>query len=114
MPKLTTPIDEEFQALPERIALALKEVGMAQRQAATQAGISPSTISRIDEARLGAISANQLVRLAKALRVRVGWLLVGEEPMRAQQGTVATMPVVFVEKTSNVRSEAARAKRNSK
>jgi transcriptional regulator with XRE-family HTH domain len=113
VPKLTTPIDEDFSALPERIALAIKQSGLTQRKAAEAAGIQQSAISRVDSDRLGGVSANQLVRLAKALSVRVGWLLVGEEPMRPQKGSVA-MPLVFIEKPADAHDERARPKRNRK
>lgn len=112
MPKLTAPIDEDFSSLPERIALALKESGMKQREAARAAQISASTISRADGERLGAVSANQLVRLARALRVRVGWLLVGEEPMRNPPPGAVRMPLVFVEPPADPGNVGTRAKRN--
>jgi transcriptional regulator with XRE-family HTH domain len=112
VPKLTTPIDADFSAFPQRLALAMKESGMTQRQAAEAAGIQSSTITRADGDRLGGISANQIVRLAKALSVRVGWLLVGEEPMRQTPGGAVTLPMVFIEKAADAHNVRSRPKRN--
>ena len=104
-------------AMPTRLALALDEFvpggrSGAQRKAALAAGIQQSTISRaLDPDRLAGVSANQLVRLARALRVRIGWLLTGEEPMRPHPpGT----QLVFIERPAEAKDEPARADRRRK
>ncbi len=68
--------------LPGRLREEREKQGLEQKQLGRLAGVSQSQISRIEAARerWAGTTAATIIRLAAALRVRVGWLLVGEEP----------------------------------
>lgn len=82
MPKLTIPIPAEARELPLRLALAIKAARLTQGELGKRTGIAQSAISRLLSERPSGGLVAHVVTLAIALDVRVGWLLVGEEPMR--------------------------------
>jgi len=62
-----------------RIRHARRRLAWTQADLAAAAGVGIATVKR---AELGAVSSPRTVRaLAAALRVRVEWLTLGEEPM---------------------------------
>jgi len=82
MPKQKFKAPLEMQALPERLALALKEAHVSQNELARRIGVSsPSIGARMS---VDGSSAAMFVLIAKKLNVRVGWLLVGEGEMREE------------------------------
>ncbi len=78
------PITAELRTLPARLAEALEEASRDQKDLAAAAGLSASSVSRILQGKYPNLRAETVVRFARALSVRPGWLLVGEEPRRGQ------------------------------
>ncbi len=64
----------------ERLRRARERIGLGQRDLAAVAGVGVATIARLE---LGQTAPRPVTvrRLAAALRVRLPWLAVGEEPM---------------------------------
>ena len=82
MPKLTIKTPPEVQELPLRMELAMRAGGVNQVELARRTKVAQSAISRLLSERPSGGLVAHLVTIANALDVRVGWLLVGEEPMR--------------------------------
>jgi transcriptional regulator with XRE-family HTH domain len=80
MPKLTLKMPTELRGFPHRLAEAM--VGVTQQELEGLSGISQSAISRLRSGRPSGGSILHVVLIAQALNVRIGWLLVGEGPMR--------------------------------
>lgn len=82
MPKVTIKVPVEVKLLPSRMEQAMQLEGVDQRELGRRAGLSQSTVSRLLTGRETGGSVAHVVLAARALRVRVGWLIEGEEPMR--------------------------------
>ncbi len=63
-----------------RLRQARERVGLGQRDLAAVAGVGVATIARLESGRTDPRPVT-VRRLAAALKVRVPWLAVGEEPM---------------------------------
>lgn len=84
MPKVTIKVPIEVQTLPLRLQDAMKRAGVNQPELARRSGVAQSAISNLcSAARSAGGSLGHVVLIANALGIRVGWLAVGEEPMRA-------------------------------
>lgn len=83
MPKLVQKFPAELRGMKHRLADAIGEAGFTQKDLERASGVNQSGISLLlnDGRETGGSLAN-FVRVATALRVRVGWLLSGEEPRR--------------------------------
>lgn len=69
----------ELSSLPERLAYARKRGGITKRFVAGKAGMDPSQITRYEQGDgVQGIEAATLIKLARALRVPVGWLAADE------------------------------------
>ena len=66
-----------------RLDLAMKELTITQAELARVSGVSQTLISRYLSAQRD-ITVGNLVRLARALGVRIGWLVDGEQPQMAR------------------------------
>jgi transcriptional regulator with XRE-family HTH domain len=82
VPKQQLPLSPEMKGLPTRLQYALDHCRKTAQKIGEESGVDPSQLSenRLRE-RLRGISANQLVHLARALGVRVGWLIADEQPI---------------------------------
>lgn len=68
----------------KRLREAVRDSDLTQAEIARRAGIAPETLSRILTGGIVRPEFSTIVRIARALRVRVGWLL--DEP--GQQGGI--------------------------
>lgn len=82
MPRVTIDVPPEVQQLPLRLELAMRAAGVNQVELARVSGVGQSAISRLLSGRETGGALAHIVLIARALGVRVGWLAVGEEPMR--------------------------------
>jgi transcriptional regulator with XRE-family HTH domain len=83
MPKVTIKVPIEVQLLPSRMEQAMKLMGIDQGELVKRSGVGQSTISRLLTGRETGGSVAHVVLVARALGVRVGWLVEAEEPMLA-------------------------------
>jgi transcriptional regulator with XRE-family HTH domain len=90
-------MDEPSQ-LGERLRQAREARGWIQRELARQSGVNVAMINRIEKGEVVNPRLDTLTQLARALRIRVGYLAVGEGPMDtdaeyepAEGGLVATV-----------------------
>lgn len=88
MPKHTIRTPHEMRGFSLRLAQAIKESELTQKEIERASGVSQGAISKLTAERPGGGTLAHIILVAKALNVRVGWLAVGEEPMRAH-GIVA-------------------------
>lgn len=72
---------EAIIGIGERIRQARKAAGLTQEQAADRVGVSRSAWSLWECARY-CLGALEVIRIAEALGVTVGWLLLGEDDKR--------------------------------
>jgi transcriptional regulator with XRE-family HTH domain len=75
--------NREVSTLAERIVIARKRKGWSQNRLNTEAGLSQGIVNRYESGERGKEggSGDTLGKLAKALGVRVNWLMTGEDPM---------------------------------
>lgn len=59
----------------ERLAYMVKNSGLTQSEIARRAGIAPETLSRVLTGHHSRPEFSTIVRIARAVRVSVGWLL---------------------------------------
>ena len=84
MPKQTLKLPDAMRDIPKRVAERMAEMGINGKELATKTGHAPSRISDLLAGKkLDGLSAAVAIRVALALRVRIGWLLVGDEPKLA-------------------------------
>lgn len=76
----------EWRGFPSRLRYAIdqrkaEEPSLTQNQVAESAGVDSGNLSKIlnGEKAMG-VTAHTVIMLARALRVRPSWLLLGEEP----------------------------------
>lgn len=83
MPKRTKRIDPVLSGFPDRLRLARDAAGMGTRKLGELSGVGVGCVSRYENRQaFEGVSASNVAALARALGVRVGWLLAGEPPMR--------------------------------
>lgn len=74
---------EEMSGLGGRLEEAMAERGMKRVDLARASDMTPDRITRaLSKESIDGVQAATVVRWAKALDVRAGWLLAGEEPKR--------------------------------
>jgi transcriptional regulator with XRE-family HTH domain len=91
------------QILGERLHLARRRAGLSQVELATRAGISPTTLNRVELGRQK-LYADTLVTLAQILDVRVDYLVGLSEddsppprsPQRAEEAPAGPQPATPV------------------
>jgi len=75
-------LPEEMVTFASRLAVAMKHENLNATQLAKLSGVSVPVITRaLRGERRDGMYAVSVIRIAKALGVRVGWLLAAEEPM---------------------------------
>lgn len=72
----------ELRAFGARLRLAREEAQLGVNELGRISETSGAVVTRIEQGDAPAPNAEIVVVLAKALSVRPGWLLTGEEPMR--------------------------------
>ncbi len=77
-------------ALGERVRKRREELGLSQKQLAEKAGVSYSTINKLEKR--DSKSSQNPDDLAHALGVRLNWLTKGEEPMLETQSLTNVSP----------------------
>jgi transcriptional regulator with XRE-family HTH domain len=75
-PLAATWIRESVSTIPGRLETALKTHGWTAKELAKRSGVSEAVISRTAQG----MNLWSAIALARALHVRVGWLVAGEEP----------------------------------
>ena len=88
----------DSEGIQRRIQLAMKAAKMStQLELAQLAGIHQGQLSRLLRGqRMGAVTAETLVRIATALNVYVGWLIAGEGESRTPPGPCSSSARVAV------------------
>lgn len=84
----------------DRLRLAVKNSGVTQREIARRAGIAPETLSRILNRGHQEPSFSTVIRIARAARVKVGWLLDearGAELNERERKTVLAAGVILLD-----------------
>ena len=80
-PKTSRDVDPDLKGFPARLTQAREELGISGRELRERTG---TDVSRLEGGkRLSGVSAATVIVLARALGVRVEWLLTGEGPRRA-------------------------------
>lgn len=103
-----SPLSAEVRSLPQRLALARKECGIASLKLDALAGVGGGRTSRIEnEDRIDNLPLDTVIKIARPLGVRAAWLALGEEPMReaarpssmppSHPGSVGTARASFAE-----------------
>jgi transcriptional regulator with XRE-family HTH domain len=83
----------EIGGLPTRLKQAVKRSGLGQNEFARAIGYDPGEFSKLlraqpEDQRLAGINANVLIKAAHYGRVRVGWLIAGENPAEVELSTL--------------------------
>lgn len=87
MPRRAKPITHELKTLPGRLRFARESRALDVTKLEDLAGVSRGRVSRIEnDDRLPGLSADVVIRIAKALRVNPGWLLTGVGEMELPAG----------------------------
>jgi transcriptional regulator with XRE-family HTH domain len=79
------PIPDHMRTLAERVHLLRRRQRWSQAAIAGQAGMSPTTLSNIEQAKAPTITVEHLVALARALGTSPGYLLGMEPPERRRK-----------------------------
>src|SRR5262245_61712497 len=79
------PIPPYMQVLGERVHLIRRRLRWSQAEIARQAGMSPATLSNIEQAKLSTITVEHLMALAEVLQTSPNGLL-GVEPLQETTG----------------------------
>lgn len=88
-PAKRRPLPASMKGFPSRLSEAIEEDGRPDREIAEAADVDAGGLSRWKRGqRFQGIDAASVVRVAKALGVRVGWLLAGEEPKRSRSSSI--------------------------
>jgi transcriptional regulator with XRE-family HTH domain len=80
----------EWRGFPGRLRYAVNEriaerPGLSQNEIAASAGVDSGNFSKyMSGEKVVGVTANTVIMLARALRVRPAWLLLGEEPSGLQ------------------------------
>jgi transcriptional regulator with XRE-family HTH domain len=73
---------EELRAFGARLRLAREEAQLGVNELGRLSGTSGAVVTRLEHGDSRPPGAEIVIVLAKAMHVRPGWLLTGEEPMR--------------------------------
>jgi transcriptional regulator with XRE-family HTH domain len=79
-----------MQRLGEQVHLLRRRQRLSQKALADAVGASPTTISNLEQGKLGTLHIDHLVALAQQLGVTTDYLLGIEEPARAEPPAAAT------------------------
>ena len=80
MPKTVLKQPSELRGFPTRLRGLLKELALTQQDLEKLSGVSQSAISRLMSGRDNGGYVLHALLIANAANVRLGWLLLGEEP----------------------------------
>jgi transcriptional regulator with XRE-family HTH domain len=80
------PIPGHMRRLAERVHMLRRRQRFSQAALAKSAGMSPTTLSNIEQAKMPTITVEHLMALAQVLQTSPDWLL-GLEPLQEGEDT---------------------------